>query len=196
METFTKDELELAVTQAIAEVTSKLDEKQTELDNIRASQSADEVQTQIDTAKAEAQQKVDEVNAALDVATNRANVAEQEVADIKAYLEAEKTAIDEATAFEDLKASRLEAIKEVASFDDSYINERLDDWAKFDEATFDTLVDTLAKANVKGEGEGEGDGSPKIVDGLPVETAVQHDRKSGTGSTLTSDVFSALNVKP
>lgn len=172
--TYSQDELDTAIEKAVSEAVAPL---QTKIAGLETSQAEGEIQAQLESVKADADAKVSEAQDALDKAELAKTAAEQEVADIKAYLEAVKTEAEEAAALEARKGEVLEKAK-AAGFKDEYIAERIEGWAQKSDEEIASMVEdwaSLRTAAPAGEGEGE------EIEAL--DTAVDGTRKDKAGKS-------------
>ena len=178
METFTKDELDAAVAEALAPI-------QAELNSIKTAQAEGEVAEAVATAQAEAKELVEAAQAELDLKVIEAAEAARLYAELVSYLEsvsAQEVADLEAAA---LRTQRLEAIKEVASFPEDHIEKNLDRWVAMDEDTFAAQLETWSLLSTPKE-ESASDDS-KLA-----ETAMQNLRKDESGTSSIKGGFQAI----
>ena len=87
-------------------------------------------------AKAEADERVAELQGQLEAAVLEAQAAKTELADLTALLESEKEAAELAELYEAIKADRKAKIAEVASFPEDFLEANLDRWCAEDDEAF------------------------------------------------------------
>lgn len=136
--TYTEDDLKAAVDKAVAEATSELKAKLSDLEN---SQQQTELDKAVADVKAEAESTVKELQEKLDAAVLEAQTEKQAREDLEASIAAEKQAAEEAAALEARKDQRLTQVKEVASFPDDYLTANAERWAKLDDDEFAKLIE-------------------------------------------------------
>lgn len=184
--TFTQEELDAAVSAAVAPV-------QAELDSLKESAAKDEVDSRVAEVQAESDTKIADLQAQLDTSVLEATNAKQELADLVSYLEAEKESAELAELYEAIKAERSQLIKEVANFPEEYFNENIDLWCSKDEAEFASLVESWKLASVKAETDEEEEFSKNDVS---QETAMNNTRKNDTaGSVVTTDLENLFGAR-
>lgn len=165
--TYSEEEVKALVKNAVDEATAPLE---AQLAEVETSKAQEEFDAKIATLEAEHAQAIDTLKAELDTAKVEAGANEQKFNDVIAYLESEKAAADEAAAIEARKEERLAAVKEVASFDEAYLEENIDRWASLSEEDFGALTASwdAVKATVKPVGGEE------LPSGLPAESAMHN----------------------
>ncbi len=168
--TYTEDELRVAVDSAVADL-------RTELESLRASQEAQQIDERISTAVAEAktplETQISELQAKLDAA-----VLEAEAEKIKAEaLEQEKIDAALAAEIEDRKSDRLEQVKAVAQFPEEYLTENADRFAAMSDEDFTARLDEYKQIAAKAP-----------VTGLPATTRVLAARQTASTPEPTSVV--------
>lgn len=165
MKTYTEDELRAAVEAAIGELRG-------ELDTLRASQEASEIESRIQAAVATATEpltaQVTELQSKLDAAVIEAQ-NEKARAD---GLEAEKVAAAEAATLAARKGERLDKVKEVANFPQEYLDANAERFAAMSDEDFEARLEEYRQIAVKATGT-EG--------GLPAKTALHAAAENGTG---------------
>lgn len=162
--TYSEDEVKALVTAAVAEKTDAL---QTELDEIRSGQKAEEVEARITDAKAEADAKVDEIQAKLDAAVLEAEQAKTERDEILAWLKEESETAEREAEISRLREERKAKVAEVASFPEDYVEERAEKWAQMEEEAFEAMLSDYAAITAKSSESTE----------LPKTTAMQAARE-------------------
>lgn len=185
MKTYTEDEFNAAVREAVAPFKAELDQLRTEL-------AQDEIEAKIATAVAEAEEKVGQLQAELDKAELRASDAEKEKSDLIAFLESEARAVAEAAELETKKSARREAIKEVASFSDEYVDANIDRWVSMDEELFTAMLEDWKSVSTKEQEQASSEGD------LVIETAMKNTRTENTTVDVKSvlgSVFSGSDVR-
>lgn len=118
---------------------------QAELDILKAGADAAAIQQQIDEAKAEAEKAQAEAEAARDLAEADAAAARAELAEFKSAIEALEAEIAEAARIESVKEERASRVKELTSFPESKINERIDEWARLSDEAFEARLSEWAE---------------------------------------------------
>lgn len=192
MSTYTEDELQAAIEAAVKPVRE-------ELDSFKASQEAEEVEARIAQAKAEADEAKAEVEKQLDTVTLERDEAVKAKTELEEYLADEAKKAEEAAEFAAKRDERVAQVKEVASFDDEYVNTHADRWtAMADEDFAGLLEDWKVVKATKDEGGSsttipaatamtatrDGDSAPSLAD---VRREVMGLRNRGTDPrTLTS----------
>lgn len=161
---YSDKEIDALIKAAVDEATAPLEAK---LAEVESSEAQKEVDAKIANLEAEHAQAIDALKAELDTALVAASANEQKYEDVVAYLEAEKAAADEAAALAERKEARLAAVKEVASFDDEYVDANIDRWAGLSDEDFEALTASwdAVKATVKPAGE-------ELPSNLPAESAM------------------------
>lgn len=167
--TFTETELNTAVREALAKIEGELAATVAELNTYKTSEANDEVEAKITAAKAEADEAITALQVDLDGATLRADAAEAERDGIVSYLKSLADAAEAETEAASLKTTRIDAVKEVASFKDEYIESRADAWVAMDEAGFEIYLEGLREV-------ASANGSPTTFTNkldVPADTAMQ-----------------------
>lgn len=172
--TYTLAELNSAVADAVAPLQAKLDE-------IEASVADSEVAAQIESIKTETAEELAAKEATLDAKDLELQAAKTELTELKSYLEAEAQRVEAETAAAARKDARLAEVKEVASFSDERIAERIDAWTAMSDEDWSSLVEDwkslpTVEKNESAEEAGE------ITE---IETAVEGTRKSTKGSAVS-----------
>ena len=188
MKTYTEDEFNAAVREAVAPFSA-------ELEKLRASQAEGEVEARIAAAVAEVEVKLVELQSELDKAELRASEALKERDDIVAFLESEAQAAANAAALEIKRSERRDAIKEVASFSDDYIEANIDRWVAMEEDAFSAVLEDWKAIAIKAKAE---DKVEVDVLSASAETAMQNTRSEDAVSdvkTLLGSVFGGTDVR-
>lgn len=133
METFNQEQVDAAVNAATAPLLA-------ELEALKAGLAENEVEAKIAAAKAEAEEQVKAAQKAVDDATLRADSAEAELTNLKAYLEQVAAETAEAEAAEARKEARIAQLKEKTSFSDATIDARIGEWAKLSDEDFEARL--------------------------------------------------------
>ena len=179
--TYTEDEFQAAVADAIAPI-------QVELDALNAAADADAVESKIAEIKAGVDDQVAELEKKLDTAVLEAQAATEERDAVVAWLEAEATSAVEAAEIAARRDERLSRVKEVASFPEDRLEANAERWASMDDETFEALLaDYAAVSTAKTNEEGEGKGSES--DEALVTTAMKASRETETAeNSLGADL--------
>ena len=136
MKTYTEEEFNKAVADAVAPVKA-------ELESLKSTLAEGEVEDRVAEAKAEADAKMAEAQAELDKAEAAKSVAEKALADTLAYLEQIEEDRKAEAALEELRGSRRAAIEELALYDAEFIDSKLDFWTSLSEDDFAALVESI-----------------------------------------------------
>lgn len=196
MKTYTEDEFNAALREAVAPL-------QAELDTLKSSQVEGEIQAKVDAAVSEFAQKLADLQSELDKAELRASEAVKERDEIVAFLEAEVKTAEEAALLEAKRSERKEAIQEVASFSDEYVDANLDRWTAMDDEAFTAVLEdwkAVVKAKVESV-EGKDGAVTATVDQVvsaAAETAMSHvrsDQKSYDAKAVFGSVFGASDIR-
>ena len=177
--TYTDEELQARIDEAVAEATAPLTAK---IEELETSEEEAAIKARITEATTDLTTKVEELQAQLDKAVLEAEAAKTELADTVSYLtsvEEEKAAEEEATR---IREERLTLVKEVASFPEEHIAANIDRWASMDEEAFQAQVNDWKLI------------TPKPVDlKVPAETAMQGTappkQHADEGRQLMSEIF-------
>ena len=180
METFTKDELDAAVKAAIAPI-------QAELDSVKEAQAKGEIAQEIADAQAVAAELVAAAQAELDLKVLEAQDAVQRYSDLVAFLEAQDAQAEADAQMAALKAERLEAIKELASFPEDHIEKNLDRWVAMDEETFAAQLETWSLLSAT-----KNDSAEANVDSKIAETAMSAVRPEANGGSSIKSGIQAI----
>jgi hypothetical protein len=135
--THTEEEVKALVASAVAEQTKELERQ---LDELKQSEEASEVEARIATAKAEAEAQVAEIQAKLDAAVLEAEQAKTEHNEILTWLNEEGEKAAREAELETLTDERKAKVAEVATFPEDYMNERAPQWAEMSEEAFESLL--------------------------------------------------------
>jgi DNA repair ATPase RecN len=138
MSTFTKEEVDHAVAEAVANAVAPL---QAELDNVKAKADADAVDARIVEVKAEFDVKLEDMQKALDAAVIEAQAAKEERDSLVSWLENEKVAQEEASERIARTEERLSKVKEVANFPDDFVEAQTERWVSMSDEDFDATVE-------------------------------------------------------
>lgn len=149
--TVTQEDISKAVEAAVAPLNEELDTLRKFKADVESSEAAQAQQAKIE----EAETKAEELQNKLDESVIEATEAKKSYEDLVAWLEAEAEAKAEAERIEAVKAERVEKVRELNLFKDSYIEENADRYAAMSEEAFETAVaDWKAAAEAKKEDEG------------------------------------------
>jgi DNA repair exonuclease SbcCD ATPase subunit len=181
MKTFTEDEFNTAVQEAVATASADAEAKVADLEA--------QIQALKDEAdEAEAKTEIEKLQAELDKAEIRVSDAEKRYNDLVAYLEAEETAKAEAAELEARREARRAAVKDQTSMSDERIEDRLDAFVAMSDEEFDSYIEDLKVSTAASH---EGDANPAI----PRETAMSNVREQSNGNkSVAADVFGARNA--
>lgn len=179
--TYTEDELSAAVEAALAPVKEAADAikaqnetLESEIESLRAANEAEEVEDAVESAKAET-----------DRAEARAAAAEQELAELKTWLDEQAELEEIATYLEDLKAERLEVVKEASALSDEYIEGRIDRWVAMSDDDFAALVEDLKVAASASESSSKSEEAPAS------ETAMSNTRPENAEKSVSAKMIYA-----
>lgn len=181
MNTYTEDELTAAVREAVAPV-------QAELDALRSSLAEGEVEERIAAARAELEAQIATLQTELDAATVRATAAEEAHAGVVAWLEAEEAARQAAAELEARQVARREAISEIASLSDEYVEANIDRWTAMDDEAFEVMLEGLKAVATAAR---EAAPAP-LPTGLPAETAMSHSTSNNPGHSAVAELHAAV----
>lgn len=186
MSTYTKEDLDAAVAEAVAPL-------QKELDDVKKIQAESEKANAIEDLKAEhaaaltaADESIKDLQSKLDAAVLEAQSSREEAANVVAYLEGIVTEETAKAEREATKAARIEKLKAAVSFPEDYLEANADRFAAMSDEDFDAaLADWTVVAPAKAEGEIE-----------PTETVFQASRteRISAGSNSTMREVMRLNL--
>lgn len=156
--TYSEVEVEALVQAKVAEATASL---QAELDTIKSSEEAQAVQARIDEARAEADEKVKDLQAQLDAAEIRAQEATTAREELEAFLQSESERVEREAALASLREERKTRVAEAAHMSEEYIEANADRWAGMSDEDFEAaLADYKAVAEKASASTGSGSGVP------------------------------------
>jgi DNA repair exonuclease SbcCD ATPase subunit len=178
MDTFTQEELDAAVSAAVAPI-------QAELQEIKDSAAESEVDTRVAEAKAEADERVAELQGQLEAAVLEAQAAKTELAELHTFLESEKEATELAELYEAIKADRKAKIAEVASFPEDFLEANLDRWCAEDEDAFAARLEEWKVTSKKEETVAD---EANLSDEALRSTAMQSVRPVQTDAKIKGDL--------
>jgi len=178
MDTFTQEELDAAVSAAVAPI-------QAELQTLKDSAAESEVDTRVAEAKAEADERVAELQGQLEAAVLEAQAAKTELAELTAFLESEKEATELAELYEAIKADRKAKIAEVASFPEDFLEANLDRWCAEDEESFAARLEEWKVTSKKEETVAD---EANLSDEAIRSTAMQSVRPVQTDAKIKGDL--------
>lgn len=186
VDTFTKDQLDAATAEAVRNAVAPLEVKITELEGAKGQQETAEA---VAAATEPLEARVTELENELDVKTNEAQAAKDELASVLAWLDEEGTKAEEAKAADERRDERVEKVKEVAHFTDEQITERQDRWAAMADADFDALLADLAIT----AGDNAGGGTdPLVVRPSPLRA---REEPTGGGGKAASPLRDAMALR-
>lgn len=172
--TYTEAELKAAVDAAIGPLSTKITE-------LEAKHTEAEIETKIAEAVQPVADELAQAKTALDVAEAKVTAAEQALADVDAYLKAEKSAEEAAAEKASRKDARIADVKAVASYSEDRIAARADDWAEMADEEFASFIEDLKAAGAKP--------AEKADDKLPEDTKLapggEKASREGEGSALS-----------
>lgn len=147
--TFSQEELDAAVEAAVAPI-------QAELASLKDSAEETEVDNRVAEAKAEADEKVAQIQKDLEDAVLEAANTKTELENVLAYLSSVKESAELAEWAEALRSHRKAQVEEASNFDEKFIEANLDRWCAESDEDFDARVSEWAASKVsKAEVEGE-----------------------------------------
>ncbi len=185
--TYTQDELDTAVAEAIQPLQAKLDA-------LLAEQGLAEFETRLTEMTEAHEAKVAELQAEIDSAVAAAEAAKAEHDGLVSYLnEIQETEAAEA-AFEARKAEVAAVVANL--FSDEYIAERIDGWAALEAEAFEALVadwTAAVEATKASLAKVESDDDTATTDDPPASTAMQHG--SDEGERSVADIRRSLHTR-
>jgi len=185
--TYTEEEVQGLVAKAVQDATAPLEAK---LDEIKASKEQEAVDAKIASLEAAHTEEVDALKAELDTANVKVAEVQTNYDNLVSYLEAEKAAAEEAAAAEAKKADRLEAVKEVASFDEDYLQANIDRWARMNDEDFEALTaswDAVKKTVSPVNGKEE------LPSEIPAESAMLNTNRSEPKNSNRKEILGLRN---
>lgn len=186
--TYTQDELDAAVAEAVAQATSPLAE---ELADLKAAASEEQTRARIEEVRSEYETKVTAAEEARLAAETQAEAAKAEHTALVTWLEQAKADADAEAELARVAEERLEKIQEVASFNDEFVAANKDRWAAMDEDAFTAMVETLgaSKDEPKGDSGDTGLGASAMT--------ASSDRQREQGGSAVREVFDlAISHRP
>ena len=184
IKTYTEDELTAAVREAVAPLKEAVEAAEaeasnlkSELESLRADNEAEEIEDQVALAKADT-----------DRAEARAAAAEDELAQVIAWLEEQAQLAEIAEYLEAVKAERLATIAQVAPFSEEYIENNIDRWVAESDEDFAARVEDWKVAIQSSKASRQSTEETPTVD---TETAMSHTRTEGTPSSAATLVYAA-----
>ena len=140
--TFTEDELNEAIAAALAPVKA-------ELDSLKESAAADEVEKRIEKLEADHAEAIEALKTQVDTLTIERDAARSEFDAFKAELEAIAAKEAEAAEVAARTEERVAKVKEVASFSDEHVAANTARWAEMSDEAFESLLLDYAAAGSK-----------------------------------------------
>ena len=177
--TYTENELQSAVAKAVDEATSELSTKLNELQNSLQQSDIDKAVAEVTAASEES---IKELQSKLDVAVLEAETEKKAREELEAAIEAKEKAEKDAEELEAKKAERIDAVNEVASFPEQYLNENSERWALMSDDEFAKCIEDWKLVASKSNDD---DGA------IPSKTAMTASREEG-GNTTTDTPLSYL----
>jgi len=171
MNTFTEDELNTAVAEALAPVKeaaeAEISRLKDEIAELSDAQAADEA--------AEVEERITSLQTDLDKAEARASEAEARVEEILSWLEEQATLAEIAEYLTAVRAERTELIRSAAHFSDEYIDANIDRWSSMSDEAFAALVADMEAIKEASKGSLQ-ETSEHSDDKPPAETAFENTR--------------------
>lgn len=178
-ETFTKEQVDAKLAEALAPLQAKLDELESEKNEAAVDEKIAEAQKAADEKVVAIQADLDAAKIAQAAAEQERDAAQKSLTDTLSYLESEKEAAEAAAEAESKKAERVEAVKEAAAFDDDYLQANAERWSKMDEELFTATLEEYKVLSAKAGKKTES----KIPSSTKLETASeQNGEKSNLGA--------------
>jgi len=156
--TFSKEELEAAVAEAVEPLNAKITE-------LSATHEQAEIEAKIEEAKTPLQDEITELQAKLDAQVLETEAAKTEHTELVSLLEtseADRVAAEELASRRD---ERVALVKEVASFPEEHITANADRWASMDQAMFEAALEDWKLIGAKAP-------ETKVDPKVPAETAM------------------------
>lgn len=185
MKTYTEDEFNKAVADAVAPVKA-------ELETLKSTLTESKVEDRVAEAQAEADEKVAEAQAGLDNAKAAQSVAEKTLEDTVAYLTQIEDERAEEAKREELRASRRSSIEELALYDEDFINSKLDFWVSLSEDDFAALVESIKVTAEKAAEKAKASEQESDNDGSDVLDSTRND---SAGAESKDDLGSVLGAR-
>lgn len=185
--TYTQDDLDAAVQEAVAKATSSIAE---ELADLKAAASEGETNARIEEIRTELESKVTAAEEAKLAAETQAEATKAQHDALVAWLEQAQADAEAAAEQARVAEERLEKIQEVASFDDEFVAANKAKWAAMDEDAFTAMVEALSTRKPAEAGTG--------TSGLAATAmTASSDRQGGQGASAVGEVFDlALSGRP
>lgn len=184
MTTFTQEQLDAAVAEAVAkavaEATAPLQEKITQFESAQAES---EVGQAVAEATAPLNEQISQLQSELEAAVLAQTAAEQAKAEIEQFWAEAIAEKEAAEAAEARKEERLAKIREVANFPEDFLEKNADKYAAMSDEDFEARLEELAE-QAKTIAE-------KVGTGVPSTTALTAARETG-GSTNPGSSLSEL----
>lgn len=175
---YTEEEFRAAVDKAVAEATTPLNQRISELEGAQAESA---VEAKFAEIRAEAEAKVSEIQSQLDSAVLEAQQAKEAREQLEAFLneEAEKAQREAETAAR--KEERLGKVREAANFPEEYLEANADRFAAMSDEDFDKAIEDWGEIAAKSD-----DGSRP-----PAATALHASRDNDPGrpTSAVAEVF-------
>jgi hypothetical protein len=175
---FTEEEVKAAVDRAVAEATSSLTQKITEL---QQSQQSKALEDAVVEAKAEVQVEIDDLTAKLDAAVLEAQQAKEAKEALQTAWDSEKEVAEEARLFASRREDRVAKVREVECFPDDYVEQNADRFAAMSDEDFDARLEEWKALLDKDEP-------------IPKKTALTASRE-GNGNSNTSMLGELRNLR-
>ena len=183
MSTFTQEQVDATVTEAIVLKDQEIQALQTQIDDSTVSNEVAAATEPLNAEIADLMSKLDEKVIELEA-------AKLQYSDLVEYLEAEVAAATAAEELAALKAARIDAVQNVASFPADHVESSSDRWAAMADENFNAmLADYAAVAEKASTPSAEDKGDKSIV---PETSALSHE--SSTGGTQTSSLAAFRGV--
>lgn len=154
---------------------------------LTASTEKSELDTRIAEAKAELETQVTDLQSKLDAAMAESGAHKENFDQLVAYLEAQVQSAEEAAALEQRKTERVDAVKEVASFSEEYLEANAERFAAMSDEAFAAAIEDWKAVREAASAKPTSD---KEKAGLPAATAMTAARESTTEPNALNEVLS------
>lgn len=146
MATFTEEEVQAAVDKAVAEASTSL---QTRITELEGNQQQSALEQAIADAKAELETKIVELQTQLDAAVLEAAQAKEAKDSLQEAWDAEKQSAEQAAEIAARRDERLAKVREVASFPDQYLEDNAERFAALSDEDFAARLAEWAEISTK-----------------------------------------------
>lgn len=176
--------------QEINDLLAKVSGLEAKVTELTASSEATELDQRIAEAKAELETQVTDLQSKLDAAMAESGAHKKNYDELTEYLDTEVKAAAEAAALEGRKAERVEAVKEVASFSDEYLDANAERFAAMSDEAFAAAIEDW---KVVAEAASAKPASEKKTE-LPAATAMTAARDNTTDDNPLHEVLSLRSM--